>query len=89
MQKTWVLSLIQEDPTCLRAAKHVWHIHWACTLSPGATTTDALHPRARTPQQEKPLQWEDHVPQPEYPPRRNYRKAHAAVKTQDSQKTNK
>ena len=28
-------------------------------------TTEALHPRARAPQQEKPLQWEDHVPQPE------------------------
>ena len=32
-------------------------------LSPRATTTEALAPRARAPQQEKPPQWEARAPQ--------------------------
>ena len=35
MQETWVRSLIQEDPTCRRAAKPIHHNYWACALKPG------------------------------------------------------
>ena len=74
MQGTWVQSLGQEDPTCRRATKPTSHNCWArapqllkpaCSracvpqlLSPHAATTEAHAPRARAPQQEKPLQWE-------------------------------
>ena len=37
-------------------------------LSLRATTTEAQVPRARTPQQEKPLQWEARAPQPRVAP---------------------
>ena len=40
MQGTQVQSLVQEDPTCCRATKLVHHNYWACTLDPGATTTE-------------------------------------------------
>ena len=73
MQGTWVRALVQEDPTCLRATKPVHHNYWACALEPVshnywahvpqllsscATTTEALVPTARAPQQDKPPQWE-------------------------------
>ena len=35
-QKTWVWSLIQEDPTCHRATEPVRHNYWACALEPGS-----------------------------------------------------
>ena len=38
-------------------------------LSPRATATEAHVPRARAPQQEKPLQWEACVPQQRVAPR--------------------
>ena len=34
MQETQVWSMIQEDPTCCRAAKPVYHNYWACALEP-------------------------------------------------------
>ena len=46
MQGTGVRSLVQEDP------------HTSEQLSLWATTPEAHVPRARAPQQEKPLQWE-------------------------------
>ena len=46
MQGTQVQALVQEDPTCRGAAEPVHHNYWA------------REPRARAPQQEKPLQWE-------------------------------
>ena len=46
MQGTRVWSLVQEDPTCLRATKPVRHNYWARA------------PRACALQQKKPLQWE-------------------------------
>ena len=71
MQRTWVRSLVQEDPTCCGATKPMRHNYWAhvpqllkpvhpraCALqllSPRAATTEAHAPRARAPQ-EKPLQ---------------------------------
>ena len=73
MQGTRVRALVREDPTCHGATKPVRHNYWACVpqllslccrarepqlLSPRATTTEAHMPRARAPQQEKPLQWE-------------------------------
>ena len=58
-----VLALVREDPTCRGAAKPVRHNYWACALEPWATTTEASAPRARAPQQEKPLQWKARAPQ--------------------------
>ena len=71
LQGTWVRSLVREDPTCCGATKPVSHNDWACTLepvshnywSPRATTIEAHVPRARAPQQEKPLQWQARAPQ--------------------------
>ena len=34
MEGTWVLSLVQEDPTYCRATKLVHPNYWACTLEP-------------------------------------------------------
>ena len=34
MQGTWVQALVQEDPTCCRAARPVCHSYWAYTLEP-------------------------------------------------------
>ena len=71
MQGTRVRALVQEDPTCRGATKPVRHNCWACALEPAshncwslhAATTEANAPRARAPQQEKPLQWEARAPQ--------------------------
>ena len=49
MQGTWVGSLIQEDPICLRAST----IHVQQVLSLPAATTGACVPRTCAPQQEK------------------------------------
>ena len=54
MQGTWVRALVWEDPTCCGATKP----REPQLLNPRATTTEALMPRARAPQQEKPPQWE-------------------------------
>ena len=40
MQETQVWSLVQEEPTWLRAAKPVCHRCWACALEPGVTTAE-------------------------------------------------
>ena len=51
MQETGVRSLTQEDHTCHRAIKPVYHNYWACALEPGAATTGALEagsPRSAT-----------------------------------------
>ena len=45
MQGTRVRALVREDPTCGRVTK-----------PESATTTEARAPRARAPQEEKPLQ---------------------------------
>ena len=66
MQGTRVRSLVWEDPTCRGATKPVRHNYWACEpqlLGPHAATTEARAPRARTPQQEKPPEWEARAPQ--------------------------
>ena len=36
VQETQVRCLVQEDPTCLRAAKPELHNHSACALEPGS-----------------------------------------------------
>ena len=36
MQKTWVRSLVREDPTCCGATKPTRHNYWACALEPGS-----------------------------------------------------
>ena len=74
MQGTRVRAPAQEDPTCRGATKPVCHNYWACApqlLSPCATTTEACAPRARAPQQEKPLQQEAHAPQRRVAPARH------------------
>ena len=38
MQGTWVRALVQEDPTCCRAAKPVYYSYLACAQSPQAAT---------------------------------------------------
>ena len=35
LQGTWVLSLVQEDPTCLGATRPLCHNNWTCPLEPG------------------------------------------------------
>ena len=56
MKGTQVQSIIQEDSTCWGIAEPGFHIYW----SPCA--------RVRALQQEKPLQWEAHLPQLESRP---------------------
>ena len=64
MQGTQIRALVWEDPTCHGATKaHEPQLLSLCSrarepqlLSPRATTTEALTPRAHAPQQEKPLQ---------------------------------
>ena len=34
VQGTWVQALVQEDPTCCRAARPMHHNYWACALGP-------------------------------------------------------
>ena len=34
MQRTWVQSLVREDPTCCRATKPILHNCWTCCLEP-------------------------------------------------------
>ena len=74
MPGTRVQALVWEDTTFLGTTKPVHHNYWACALEPvshnywsvphtRATTTEAFAPRARAPQQEKPLQWEVCAPQ--------------------------
>ena len=55
MQETWVQSLVQEDPTCLRAAKPVHRNYWACMCSragelplrsPDASATEVCTPQS-------------------------------------------
>ena len=65
-QGTWVWLLVQGDPTCLGATKPLNHScfaqapepmlsnYWACLPRPLKPEC----PRARAPQQGKPLQWE-------------------------------
>ena len=82
MKGTQVRSLVQEDPTCRGATKPVHHNYWA-----RVHTTEALVPRARAPQQEKPLQWETRTPQQRVAPARPTRESpRAAMKTQRNQK---
>ena len=64
IQETGLLSLIQEDPTCRGATKPMPHNYWAGAPEPGSHKYCAhvlqrpkpAHPRACTPQQEKPPQ---------------------------------
>ena len=72
MQRTRVRALVQEDPTCRRATKLIFHNYWACALEPAhhnywarprTTATEARVPRAHALQQEKPPQWEAREPQ--------------------------
>ena len=82
MQGTGVRSLVPEDPTCHGAAKPVRHnyrAHVPQLLSPCTTTTAAHVPRARAPQQEKPLRWEAHAPQQKVAPAQQ-RRPNAAKK---------
>ena len=84
MQETQIQSLIWEDLTCFRATKPMCHNYWACTLEPVSHSYwNPPVPEPCAPQQEKPLQWEAHVPQLGSKPRvPQLRKAPAATKTQ-------
>ena len=78
-----VWSLVQEDPTCHRATKHMSHNYGAHGLQP----LKPMCPRACVQQQEKPPQWEAGAPQWSVAPHSpQLEKAHAATKTQHSQK---
>ena len=68
MQETRVQSLIQEDPTYLRATEPVYHNYRACnSVSPGAATTEASvlqGPHSSTREERfSTLQWEALAPQ--------------------------
>ena len=63
VQGTQVRALVREDPTCCGATTYVPQLLslrsravMSQLLSPRAATTEALMPRARAPQQEKPSQ---------------------------------
>ena len=61
MQKTWIWSLIQEDPTSCIATQPMHHNCWACAPEPGSHNYWALKLqllKSERPQQEKPPQWE-------------------------------
>ena len=58
MQRTLAQSLVQEDPTCCGAAKPVHLSAWAH----GLQLLKPARPGAGALQQEKPMQWEAHVP---------------------------
>ena len=55
MQGTQVQALVQEDPTCCGATKHVRHNYWAWALEPMSHNCWTHAPRARALQQEMPL----------------------------------
>ena len=56
MQRMLVQSLVQENPTCQKAMRLMYHNYWACTLEPGSQNFWAHV--LRSPQQEKPPRWE-------------------------------
>ena len=92
MQGTRVWALDREDPTCCRATKPMCHNYWACALEPTSHNyrplmpqllkTACLEPVLRN----KTLQWEAHAPQRRVAPATMRKPAHAATKTQCSQK---
>ena len=43
--RTWVPSLVWEDPTCRRATKPMCHNYWACALEPVSHNYWACEPR--------------------------------------------
>ena len=43
-QETRVRSLVQEDPTCHRGTKPVYHSYRACSLESGLATLHTLQP---------------------------------------------
>ena len=63
MQGTRVRSLVWEDPTCRGATGPLHHNYWACALEPMSHNYWAHMPRAHSPQQEKPPEWEACTPQ--------------------------
>ena len=73
---TWVRSLVQEDPTCCRAAEHGCHNYCTCVLEPVCHSywahkpqvLESVCPTACGLQQEKPPQWETHALQLESSP---------------------
>ena len=73
VQKTEFQSLIQKNPTCLRATKPASHNYWVWAqdpqaLSPRPAAPGPVCPGARAPRQEKPLQWDARTPQLESGP---------------------
>ena len=62
MQESQVQSLIQEDPTCCRAAKPVDHSYEPVLESLGARAIEPTCLGASASQQEKPLQGEACAP---------------------------
>ena len=94
MQGTRVWSLVREDPTCRRATKPMCHNYWACTLEPTchnywARVPQRLkppHPRARAPQREATATRSPRTTMKSSPHSPQLEKAHAATKTQHSQK---
>ena len=67
-----------EVATCHGATKPEHQNYWAPELlSPCAATTEAQAPRAYSPQQEKPPQWETHALQQSSPRSPKLEKAHA------------
>ena len=55
MQGTWVQFLVQENPTCHRAAKPMCHNYWACTLEPTSHSCWAHVPQLLKPVHLEPM----------------------------------
>ena len=72
----WELKLVNENPSRSRRAV-------TRTTEPHTSITEAHEPRARAPQQEKPLQWEGYCSTPREQPllTATRERLHAATKT--------
>ena len=88
MQERWVQSLVWKDPACWRTTKPMCHIYWARDLElmiaatePCTATTEPVIHKKRS-HRNKPV----HLNWKVAPLSATREKAHAAMKTKQSQK---
>ena len=71
MQETWVRALVQEDPTCCGATKHMCQNYWACTLEPTSHNYWTHAPQLLKPPCLEPVLRKERSHQNEEPSHRN------------------
>ena len=86
MQKTWVQSLVWEDPTCCRTTKPTHHNYGACALGPGSCNYGACVQQYCDSLFLEPVLCNKRSHCNEKPVQQTAEKACKAVKTQHSQK---